>query len=339
MDVLPQRFRVPEIYGAYWFNSDPIPLGALRGYVVLVEFWDYTSQSCAFTLPYTKEWHKRYSGKGLVTIGIHTPQFPFGADPLNVRAEIERRSIRYPVMMDNDFIAWGAFRNSVWPTKYLVDKNGFIRYVHAGEGSYQNFEHAIQSLLNEAGYHADFPLVMEPLRDVDRPGAVCYRATPEILAGWQRGTIGNVEGAAPESTVHYEDPGIYLEGRIYLHGNWMNGRNAVRFEAGEGGEGRLIVSYQAKEVNAVIRPEGEKKFQVFVRQDGAWLRRQEKGDDVRFDEEGRSFLVVADARLSSIVRNKEFGSHTLALSMRSSGFALYGLSFVSSVIPEMITNN
>src|SRR5437870_542043 len=170
MDILPQQFRVPEMYGDYWYNSDPIPVSALRGYVILVEFWDYTNQSSIRSLPYVQEWNRRYADKGLVTIGVHTPEFPFGRDPMNLRPAIERLNIRYPVVSDNDYIIWGAFRNQTWPTKYLVDKHGFLRYVHPGEGSYQNIEHALQSLLVEAGYHDDLPIVMEPLREEDRPG-------------------------------------------------------------------------------------------------------------------------------------------------------------------------
>jgi len=198
MDVIRQQYRVPEIYGAFWFNSDPIPLAALRGYVILIDFWDYACQNCVRSLPYVQEWHRRYSTKGLVVIGVHTPQFPFGSDPINVRGALEKLDIKYPVVMDNDFFIWGAFRNTVWPTRYLVDKNGFIRYVQEGEGSYENFEHCIQSLITEAGYHDDLPLVMEPIRETDRAGVVCCKATPEVLTGWQRGTIGNVEGYSPE---------------------------------------------------------------------------------------------------------------------------------------------
>ena len=123
MDALQKQFRVPEIYGDFWFNSDPIPLGALRGYVILIDFWDYTNQHCLRTLPYLQEWHRRYADKGLVTIGVHTPEFPFARDPINVREAIEKLSIRFPVVMDNDYIIWGAFRNRKWPTKYLIDKD------------------------------------------------------------------------------------------------------------------------------------------------------------------------------------------------------------------------
>jgi thiol-disulfide isomerase/thioredoxin len=339
MDVLQQQIRVPEIYGDFWFNSEPIPLAALRGYVILIDFWDYACHKCLQTLPYLKEWHKRYSEKGLVTIGVHSPQFPFASDPINVRGAIDKLEIKYPVVMDNDFLIWGAFRAMTWPTKYLIDKHGFIRYVHPGEGSYQNFEHAIQSLVTEIGYQDDLPLIMEPVRESDRPGALCYRATPDILAGWQRGTIGNVEGYSPESTVHYDDPGIYIDGRLYLQGNWLNDRSYLKLNDPEGQEGYLVFSYQAKEISAVIKPEGEKNFQVFVQQNDLYLTAANKGDDIRIDEQGKSYMLVSDARLYSIVKNKEFGEHTVKLMTRSNGFALYAISFISCVISEMVSNN
>jgi thiol-disulfide isomerase/thioredoxin len=338
MEVLPQQFRVPEIYGDYWFNSDPVPLGALRGYVILIDFWDYSCLKCLRTFPYLKEWHLRYNDKGLIMIGIHTPQFPFARDPVNVRQSIDKLNIKYPVVMDNDYFVWNAFRCVSWPTKVLIDKNGFIRYVHAGEGQYQNFEHAIQSLLTDAGYRDDMPFIMDSICEADRPGAICFKATQEILTGWQRGTIGNVEGYSPESTVHYEDPKIYVDGRLYLQGNWLNDRNFIKLNTEDPNGGSLTLMYHAKEVYTIIKPEGERGFQVFVEHDGTSLSRGDKGTDIRYNEEGKSYFVVGDARLYNIVLNREFGEHKLKLSTRSNGFAIYAISFVTSVMPELVTN-
>ncbi len=337
MELLPQQFRVPQIYGDYWFNSEPVPVNALQGYVILVDFWDYTCQRCLQALPYLKEWYQRYREAGLVMIGVHTPQFPFGRDPMNVKNIVEKLDVRYPVVMDNDYIVWSAFRAQTWPTRYLIDKNGFIRYVHSGEGSYQNSEHAIQSLITDAGYHGDLPLIMEPLKEIDRPGVLCYRQTADILTGWQRGTIGNVEGLSPESTVHYTDPGYHLPGRLYLHGNWLNDRDYIKFDAE--GEGYLTVSYEAKEVNAVIRPVGEKNLHVYVRQDDKYLTAGNKGTDIIIDQEGRSSLNINRADMYNIVRNPEYGEHVVKLTTQSKGFALYSLSFLSAVIPEVISRN
>jgi hypothetical protein len=337
MEILQKQFRAPDIYGNFWINSDPIPISALQGYIALVEFWDYTSQGWIRGLPYVLEWNRRYRESGLVVIGVHTPRFEFGRDAGAVRKAVETFGITYPVVMDNDFLVWGAYRSTVWPTKYLIDKNGYLRYLHGGEGSYQNFEQAIQSLLHETGYQPDIPPLMAPVRDSDRPGAYCFRATPEILAGWQRGTIGNVEGIAPESTIHYADPGMYVEGRIYLAGDWSTHRSHVRLCEQEGRDGSLTIRYQAREVNVVLEPQGEKNFQVFLRQDGRPLDASNSGKDVFTDGEGRSFLMVDGARMYHVVSNPEYGEHVLTLTSRSNGLSVYCVSFVSCVIPEMIS--
>lgn len=339
MEILQRQFRAPEAYGDYWFNSDPVPITALRGYIVLVDFWSYTSRACLSTLPYLNEWHRRYKSRGLVILGVHTPEFAFARGVFNVRRAIDELDIKYPVVMDNDYLVWGAYRNTVWPTKYLIDKNGFIRYLHSGEGSYQNFEHAIQSLLSEAGYQPDLPIVMDPLRDSDRPGVVSYRATTDILTGWQRGSLGNIEGFSPESVIHYEDPGYYVEGRIYLQGNWLNSRDSFKLEETGGVQGFLIFAYAAKDVYAVIKPEGEKHFQVFVQQDDVFLTRQNCGEDIRFDEEGKSFIRVDDAKLFHLVNNRDYGEHRVRLSTRANGFALYSVSFASCAIQETVSRN
>ena len=339
MEILPQQFRVPEIYGDYWFNSDPITLSAHRGYAILIEFWDYTCVRCLHEIPYIKEWYKRYSDAGLITISIHTPQFPFARDPVNVRKAIDKLNLKYPVVMDNDYMMWNEFRCESKPTKYLIDRHGFIRYIHAGSGQYQNFEHAIQSLLKDIGYVSNLPFIMEPLADIDRSGVICYKETHDILTGWQRGTIGNIEGYSPESTVHYDDPKIYIPGRLYLNGDWLNDRNYIKLQTDNPNGGYINLIYHAKDVNAVIKPEGEKGFQVFVEQDDRPLLRNESGADIRFNDEGKSYFVVDDARLYNIVLNREFGGHKLKLSTRSNGFSIYSMSFTTSIIPELIPEN
>ena len=337
MDILQKQFRAPDLYGNFWINSDPVSIPSLQGYVALIEFWDYTSQAWIRGVPYITEWNRRYRDSGLGVIGVHTPRFPFGREPAAVRKAVEALGITYPVVMDNDFLVWGAYQAAAWPTKYLIDRHGFIRYLHAGEGSYQNFEQAIQSLLHEISYQSDAPPLMAPIRDTDRPGAYCFKATPEILTGWLRGTIGNVEGFEPESTIRYADPGVYVEGRLYLDGDWSTHRSHIRLCEQEGRSGSVTLRYQAKEVNVVLEPEGERNFQVFVRQDGKSLDQANSGTDIFSDDEGRSFLRVDGARLFSVVNNPEYGEHTLTLTSRSNGLSVYCISFVSCVIPEMIS--
>jgi hypothetical protein len=328
-----------ELYGDFWFNSEPVPISALHGRVILLDFWDYTDCSSLRALPYVKEWYKRYSTFGLVVVGVHTPKFPFGKNPGHVQRAINRLGIEYPVVMDNESMIWSSYGNRAWPTKILIDKEGFVRCAVAGEGNYGAMEQSIHSLLDNAGVTDDLPMIMDPVRESDRTGIMSYKATPELLTGYLRGSVGNIEGYSPESVVEYADPNIYFDGRFYLDGSWLNDRNSLRHQEIEESEGQIIVSYQALEVNAVINTEDGKQLEMMVRQDDQFLSSENKGEDVLIEADGRSVLRVVEPRMYHIIRNKEFGEHVLRLSTRSNRCELYSFTFVSSVIPEMISNN
>jgi len=336
---IPRRtVRSHELYGDFWFNSEPVLVSTLRGQVILVEFWDYTCINCLRTIPYIAEWHKRYKHLDLVVVGVHTPKYPFAQRPEEVQKAIERLGIAYPVVLDNQHVIAANYENRFWPALYLIDKEGFVRFQSVGEGNYQQTEHAIQSLLYDAGVREELPVLMEAIREEDRLGAVCYRATPELFTGYTRGSIGNVEGYDPESIVDYHDPGFYVEGRFYADGPWMNDRNCLRL-AETGTTGHILVRYLGLEANAVIKPEGETGFEVEIMQDDRFLSDENRGSDVLISENGKSSLVITEPRMYNLVRNKDFGEHTMKLSTSSKGFTLYSLTFVSCVIPETVSNN
>ncbi|GAA5073326.1 redoxin family protein [Lysobacter panacisoli] len=138
----------PEFTGiGRWFNGPPQTLAALKGKVVLVEFWTYACINCIHVLPYVKQWHERYADDGLVVIGVHSPEYDEEHDPANVRAAIARHGIRYPVAQDNAFRTWNAYGNRFWPALYLIDREGRIVYRHYGEGDYEVTEQRIRQLL------------------------------------------------------------------------------------------------------------------------------------------------------------------------------------------------
>lgn len=337
MEITTQKYRASEIYGDHWFNSDPIILSANRGNVFLINFWDATDQNSLRSLPYVKEWFRRYSDYGLILIGVHTPKFPFGKDPAFVQKSISQNGIKYPIVMDNEYHVWSLFRTRLLPSCYLIDRSGFIRYIQEGDGSYHSLESAIQYLLADAGYRGEFPEIIKPIREEDQQGVHCYKSTPEIFVGYQCGTIGNTEGYFPQSINFYHDPYLYLEGRIYLHGNWLVNKYFVKAEGDKTDEAYLITQYQAKEVNVVMKPEGENNFKVFVQQDGKFLSKENAGQDIFIDEAGRSFLIIDCAKLFNVVNNGEFGEHILKLFSESNSFAFYSMSFVSSPITEFIS--
>ena len=131
-----------------WFNSAPLSIGDLRGKVVLVDFWTYGCYNCVNTLPYVTKLYETYKDKGLVVVGIHTPEFPFERSPANVQAALKRHGINYPVGQDNDSATWDAWRNQYWPAQYIVDQNGNVVFSHAGEGQYDEIERTVRRLLN-----------------------------------------------------------------------------------------------------------------------------------------------------------------------------------------------
>ena len=148
-----------------WINSEPFTLSEQmeNGKVVLVDFWTYTCINCIRTQPYLRDWHDKYADKGLVILGVHTPEFEFEKVFENVVDAVQRFGLKYPVVQDNEFGTWHAFRNRYWPAKYLVDVNRTIRYSHFGEGAYDETEEAIRALLVEAGHDIQrIPLGTKP---------------------------------------------------------------------------------------------------------------------------------------------------------------------------------
>jgi thiol-disulfide isomerase/thioredoxin len=147
---LPDFGPAPEITNDVWLNTEaPLRLADLHGKVVLVDFWTYGCINCQHVIPSLRGWHMQYSPQGLVTIGVHYPEFDYEADLQNLKSAIVRLDVPYAVAQDNQAVTWTAYGNHYWPTLYLIDKQGHLRYRHIGEGSYTEIEANIQDLLSE----------------------------------------------------------------------------------------------------------------------------------------------------------------------------------------------
>jgi thiol-disulfide isomerase/thioredoxin len=337
LELEPRLVHAPELFGNYWFNTlQPISLRENLGNVLLVDFWDYSCINCIRTLPYVSEWHRRYAGEGLVVVGVHTPEFRFGQERANVEQAIKGFKIRYAVVADNEARVWSAFANRYWPTRYLIDKNGYIRFSQHGEGGYQQFERAIQSLLLDAGYRGELPDLMEPLRDTDETGAVCYRSTGEMQAGYLRSSLGNVEGVIAESPADFVDPKEYLDERFYVGGRWYVAREYMRHDGPELEPGTVALRYEAFEANAVLSSSTGRLIEIEIHQDGKPLAREYAGSDVIVTNEGQSILFVDKPRMYQLVKNPLFGGHELTLRSASPGLEVFAFSFVSCAIPDTI---
>jgi thiol-disulfide isomerase/thioredoxin len=139
----------PELATGDWINSEPLKLNDLRGRVVLIEFWTFGCINCRNTLPFVKSWDDRYRDKGLTVIGVHSPEFDEERKVEHLRREVSSLGIRYPVVTDNDYQTWNAYKVEAWPTVFLLDKQGRIRWMRVGEGDYDETERLIQKLLAE----------------------------------------------------------------------------------------------------------------------------------------------------------------------------------------------
>lgn len=210
----------PELIpGGEWFNlpadKQDIVISELKGSVVLIDFWTYTCINCIRTLPYLKNWHEKYEDKGLVIIGVHTPEFEFEKDPKNVKKAISDFGITYPVVQDNNFATWNNYQNRYWPAKYLIDKNGSIVYSHFGEGNYDETEKVIQEYLGIS-------------MDTNNPTYENYARTPETY-------LGNLRR-------------VQNKNLIFI-GDWNYSKEYANPEKGAS----LIYNYDAKDVFLVMK--------------------------------------------------------------------------------------
>ena len=239
----PKGPQAPDIQGiTAWINSAPLTMQRLRGKVVLVDFWTYSCINCLRTLPYLKSWDERYRSKGLVILGVHSPEFAFEHSLGNVRAAVKRLGIHYPVALDNDFATWSAYQNQYWPADYLIDRTGRVRDVHFGEGAYTQTERKIRELLATR--------LPPALAQADRTPTELR--TPETYLGYAR--IGNYDGSPirPNRPAEYRFRPAPAKDSFAYAGTWTVEKE--RILAGLGA--RLRFEFLARSVHLVLTGRG-----------------------------------------------------------------------------------
>ncbi|MFY9288088.1 MAG: cytochrome c biogenesis protein DipZ [Alphaproteobacteria bacterium] len=212
--ALQTPYLAPEITGTQgWINSQPLKIADLRGKVVLIDFWTYSCINCVRTMPYITKWDAKYRDKGLVIIGVHSPEFEFEKKPDNVQAATVKFGIRYPVALDNNLETWGNFQNKYWPAHYLIDQEGRVVYTHFGEGEYARTENNIRILLG---------LGPEMGEGEVSPASPAQVQTPETYLGYQRGAdFVSSKPAVLDQAALYEYPAIIPLNNWGLSGEWM----------------------------------------------------------------------------------------------------------------------
>jgi thiol-disulfide isomerase/thioredoxin len=283
-----------------WLNSPPLSPSALRGKVVLVDFWTYTCINWLRTLPYVRAWADKYRGQGLVVIGVHAPEFSFEQNLNNVRWAVKDMRIDYPIAVDNEHAVWRAFKNQYWPALYFIDTQGRVRHHYFGEGSYEQSGMIIQELLREAGVGG---VSREPVK-VDARGLEAAAdwgslMSPENYVGFER-----TENFASPGGAMLDQPRLYvLPARLRLN-NWaLSGDWTVKNEAAVLNKPNGVIAYRfhARDLHLVMGPAApgtSVRFRVLI--DG-----QPPGAAHGIDVDEQGDGAVTEQRLYQLIRQSK----------------------------------
>ena len=320
-DRLPRELRA--IVGATeWINSSRLNAESLRGRVVAVDFWTYTCINWLRTLPYVRAWSQKYT-PGLVVIGVHTPEFPFEHDLDNVRRAVQQMRVEYPVVVDNDYSIWRAFRNQYWPALYLIDARGRSRDHQFGEGEYERSERAIQRLLSEAGVTG----ISNAIARVDGSGFEAAAdwgnlRSPEtyVLYGRSEG-FASRDAAAQDRRRVYAAPGRLALNQWSLAGEWTMGTQATVLHKASG---QIVYRFHARDVHLVMGPprSGQAvRFRVTI--DG-----QPPGAARGFDVDESGVGTASEQRLYQLIRQPNpIADRTFAIEFLDPGVEAFSFTF------------
>jgi len=322
-----------DLESSRWINSGPLTMDELRGQVVMIDFWEYSCINCIRTFPENRKLYERYHKYGFEIVGVHDYEFDIASHFENVRAAVKRFELPYPIFVDSTFQLWQAYHNHSWPSLFLVDAKGVVRYHKDGEGSEDALERAVQSLLLEAKpglkFPADYTIAPEP----DAFATSCGTPTPEMYVGdWSgRGTLSNQEGYHDGKTIHYVLPADIDDGRAAVSGPWEADKNGMMYRGkknnGEEGPDKLEMRYHARELYAVMNVSRGHPSSLYIQQDGKDLTAADKGADVKLDSEGHSYIEVREPRMYYLVQNPAFGAHVVTLTPTKPGLTVNSFTF------------
>jgi cytochrome c biogenesis protein CcdA/thiol-disulfide isomerase/thioredoxin len=291
-----------------WINSPPLTLAHEKGKVVLVDFWTYSCINCIRSIPYVEKWYQTYQSKGLVVIGVNTPEFAFEHVPANVSAAVKTDGITYPVALDNNYDTWNAFDNNSWPADYLIDKTGKIRYVSLGEGGYGTTEKAIQALLG----------LNQTLKTPTSVVPITSSQTPETYFGTNRSS--GYSGSPDESvgTTTYTPDSSLSTGEWTLGGSWNVQPESITSQSSSS---TLTFSVRAKDVYVVASSANAQAATMTVGLPSA--NAGQYGSDAPSGS-----ATISGSRLYHIVSLPKAGPTTITLTVPK-GVSLYTFTFGS----------
>ena len=296
-EVLPVEGPLPPLDGAVmWLNSPPLSREQLKGKVVLIDFWTYSCINCIRSVPYVRAWAQRYHDKGLVVIGVHSPEFAFERDPDNVRRASADLGINYPVALDNNLAIWRAFDNRYWPAHYLADAQGRIRYHHFGEGGTEHTEAAIRALLTENGAAGLGEAARVTATGASKGADIAALGSPETYLGSARAKNFASPGGLRDGVSDYQlPPGMDLN-QWGLGGRWnVEPERSILSATG----GKVAFRFRARDLHLVLGSASGKPIRFRVLIDGK-PPSADHGMDVDVSGQGQ----VTSQRLYQLIRQQ-----------------------------------
>jgi thiol-disulfide isomerase/thioredoxin len=324
MAQLSSRGHLPGFEGATgWLNSPPLTPADLRGKVVLVDFWTYTCINWLRTLAYVRAWSEKYGDRGLVVVGVHTPEFPFEHNLDNVRRAAKDMKVEYPIALDSDYAVWRAFNNMYWPAVYIADWEGRIRHHQFGEGKYDECEWAVQQLLREAGAEGiDDDLVSVAPDGFEAQADWTNLSSPETYLGYEQAqNFASPGGGALGEPDTYVAPDRLQLNQWALAGDWTIESGASVLNRADG---RVVFRFHARDVHLVLRqrePGASVPFRVLV--DG-----EPPGDAHGLDVDEQGHGSVGQPRLYQLIRERRsVTDRTFEITFLAPGVEAYAFTF------------
>ena len=316
-------------------NNHPITLSSLRGKVVLLYIWTYTCINSIRPMPYIDDWNQKYSNKGLVVVGVHSPEFQFEKNYANVKDAVQRFGIKYPVILDSNHGTWNAYGNNYWPRYYLIDAQGYIRYNHVGEGDYNQIEKSIRSLVAERAAlmgAKEISFDVNPTAPI-KPRSLYYvnlrqNTTQEIYIGYNttRASLGNPEGFKQDQTVSYSIPSTtnFKPHIVYLQGKWKNNPDNMELQ---NDTGRIVLIYYAKSVNIIAGGRGGGVVFNDEGIGGGAAAASESNNSLGQDLSSDGSFRIDGQRLYNLAIHNIYTTHSIVIDVKGKGFQFYTFTF------------
>lgn len=304
-------YKAPSISGIdAWINSEPLQLDNLKGKVILVDFWTYSCINCKRTLPYLNDWYDKYHDKGLVIIGVHTPEFDFEKNLDNVKNAVKVDNIKYPVALDNKFVTWRNFNNEYWPAHYLIDKTGNVVYTHLGEGDYDVAENNIRYLLGINSSALDKVSVQDQVSQLE---------TPETYLGYARArNFSSPEKLLKDQTEQYSFPGNLNKDDWALQGKWKIMSDRI---ISEDTNSAIKINFNARKVYIVMGSTNNSIVNVSILLNGKRVE-GDRGKDVT-----NSSIKVDKHSIYHAIELSKSGNNILEIIATSPGLEVYTITF------------